>query len=70
MENSYGTNDLIDTKTSKIIISDDEDNFKVKFFFNSIVEFIRDNNIDVIVLKIELRKEGWRGFLSILNLRH
>ena len=52
---------LIDTKPNKINIVDDEDNSEVKSFFNSIVEFIRNNNIDIIVLKKRARKGKMAG---------
>jgi hypothetical protein len=61
VKNSSGTEDLVDTKPSKICIGDDDDTSEVKSFFNSIIEFIRDNNIDVIVLKKRARKGRMAG---------
>lgn len=61
VENSTGTDDLIVTKPNKIKIGDDEDGFEVKSFFDAIVEFIRDNSIDIIVLKKRARKGKMAG---------
>ena len=61
VKNSSGTEDLVDTKPSKICIGDDDDTSEVKSFFNSIIEFIRDNNINVIVLKKRARKGRMAG---------
>ena len=61
VKNSSGTEDLVDTKPSKICIGDDDDTSEVKSFFKSIIEFIRDNNIDVIVLKKRARKGRMAG---------
>jgi hypothetical protein len=56
LESTKGIDTLIDTKPKKIIIGNDEDNSEVKSFFNSTVKFIRNNHIDVIVLKKRARK--------------
>ena len=56
VESTKGIDTLIDTKPKKIIIGNDEDNSEVKSFFNSTVEFIRNNHIDIIVLKNRARK--------------
>jgi hypothetical protein len=61
VESTNGIDTLIDTKPNKISIGDDEDNSEVKSFFNSIVEFIRNNHIDVIVLKKRARKGKMAG---------
>ena len=61
IDNSSGNDGLINTKPSKIRIGDDEDTSEVKSFFNGIIEFIRNNNIDVIVLKKRARKGKMAG---------
>ena len=61
VESTKRTEGSIDTKPNKISIGDDEDNSEVKSFFNSIVEFIRNNHIDVIVLKKRARKGKMAG---------
>jgi hypothetical protein len=61
LESTKGIDTLIDTKPKKIIIGNDEDNSEVKSFFNSTVKFIRNNHIDVIVLKKRARKGKMAG---------
>lgn len=61
IENSSGTSDLIDTKPNKFKIGDDEDSSEVKSFYDAIVEFIRDNDIDIIVLKKRAKKGKMAG---------
>ena len=61
VENTKGIVSLIDTKPNKISIGDDENTSEVKSFFDSIVKFIRNNHIDVIVLKKRARKGKMAG---------
>ena len=60
-ENSTGTIELIDTEPKKLKIGDDEDSSEVRAFLDTIVNFIRDNNIDIIVLKKRARKGKMAG---------
>ena len=61
VESTNGIDTLIDTKPNKISIGDDENTSEVKSFFDSIVKFIRNNHIDVIVLKKRARKGKMAG---------
>jgi len=61
VENSTGTNKLINTEPKKLKIGDDEDSAEVRSFFDAFVEFIRINNIEIIVLKKRAKKGKMAG---------
>jgi len=61
VENSTRTGELIATKSNKIKIGDDEDSSEIQSFFDAILNFIRDNNIDVIVVKKRAKKGKMAG---------
>jgi len=61
VDNATGTGELINTEPKKIKIGDDEDSAEVRSFHEAIVEFIRDNNIDVIVVKKRAKKGKMAG---------
>lgn len=51
----------IDTETKKISLRDDEVAQNIKSFFGLIDGFVRDNGIDVIVIKKRNKKGGFTG---------
>jgi hypothetical protein len=55
------TVELISTEPKKIKIDNDEDSSEVRCFHTAIVDFIRDNNIDIIVLKKRAKKGKMAG---------
>lgn len=61
VENSTGTVELIDTEPKKLKIGEDENSTEVRSFFDAFVDFIRDNNIDIIVLKKRAKKGKMAG---------
>ena len=61
VDNTTGTERLIDTEPKKIKIGDDEDSSEIKSFFDAVIEFIHDNNIDIIVLKKRAKKGKMAG---------
>jgi len=61
VDNTTGTERLIDTEPKKIKIADDEDSTEIRTFFDAIVDFTRGNNIDIIVLKKRAKKGKMAG---------
>jgi len=60
VENLTGISELVITEPKKLKI-DDEDSSEVKCFLDAFVEFIRDNKIDMIVLKKRTKKGKMAG---------
>jgi hypothetical protein len=61
VENPTGTIEIIDTKPNKLKIGDDEDSSEVRSFFDAFANFIRENSIDIIVLKKRAKKGKMAG---------
>ena len=61
VENPTGTIEIIDTKPNKLKIGDDEDSSEVRSFFDAFANFIRENSIDIIVLKKRSKKGKMAG---------
>jgi len=61
VENPTGTIEIIDTKPNKLKIGDDEDSSEVRSFFDAFANFIRENSIDIIVLKKRAKKGQMAG---------
>ncbi len=56
-----GDPEYLDIKSTKIKISDDESSAEVQAFFDVFVNFIRNNKIDVIVLKKRAKRGRMAG---------
>ena len=61
VESTIGSEVLIDTEPKKIKIGNDEHSPEVRSFFDAFVHYIRDNNIDLIVLKSRAKKGRMAG---------
>lgn len=61
VDSSTATNEPIDTVPKKLKIGDDEHGAEIRSFFGSITGFIRNNNIDTIVIKKRARKGKMAG---------
>ncbi len=53
--------ELIDIGQKKIKIGDDERSSEVKSFFDAFVDFVHENNIDIVVLKKRAKKGKMAG---------
>jgi hypothetical protein len=61
VQGSSGSPELIGSQPNKLKIADDENSSDVRSFHSAIVDFIRDNDIDVIVLKKRAKKGKMAG---------
>ena len=61
IEESDGEVQFLDTEPRKIKIGDDESCAEVRSFFDSFVNFVRDNQIDVVVLKKRAKRGQMAG---------
>ena len=53
--------EFLDIETRKIKLGNDESNEMIKSFFDSVVNFVRDNHIDTIVIKKRMKKGTMAG---------
>lgn len=60
IDESDGDIELVDIEPRKIRIGNDESSIEIRSFFDSFINFIRDNRIDIVVLK-KRAKRGQRA---------
>lgn len=61
LECENGGVEFVDIEPRKIKLGDDESSELVKSFYDSVVNFIRDNHIDTIVIKKRAKKGNMAG---------
>ncbi|MBI5593501.1 MAG: DUF3010 family protein [Deltaproteobacteria bacterium] len=61
LEDTAGEVAFIDIEPRKIKIGDDESVAAIKSFFDSFVNFVRDNHVDIVVLKKRAKKGQMAG---------
>ncbi len=61
VENIEGTNTLINSSPKKLTIDNDEDNGEIRAFYEGINAFVKDNAIDIFVIKKRARKGKMAG---------
>jgi hypothetical protein len=61
VENISGSLNYVPTKPPKITLKDDEDQNLVKLFFETVIAFVRANNIDLIAIKKRATKGKFAG---------
>jgi uncharacterized protein related to proFAR isomerase len=61
LEHDEGETRLIEVDSKKIKLGDDESSEQINSFFNTVVNFVRVNHIDIIVIKKRAKKGTMAG---------